>query len=226
MRNLTVFSLLLALSLPASAAGIDTLSSTEAADALKQALTQGADAAAGRLGVRDGFLGNSKVKIPLPRSLQKAEGLMRTFGMNKQADGLIVALNRAAELAAPEAMVLLLDAVSRMTVADAKGILAGGDDAATQYFRATTSVPLAEKLLPIVKNEMAQVNLVNQYNEFVSKGTKFGLATEKELNIENYVTQKLLDGFFLLMAEEERAIRKDPLGQGNKLLREVFGALR
>ncbi len=226
-RSLRATSVLLALfflSSPVFAAG--TLSNEEAADGLKQALAQSITVATSKLATGNGFLGNAGVRIPLPRSLQKAEGVMRNFGMKKQADALVIAMNRTAEAAAPEAMILLVDAVRKMTVADAKGILAGDDDAATEYFRDATSGPLAEKLLPIVRKEIAQSGLLNQLNEFIRRGVKLGLVTEKEVDVENYLTQKILDGYFLMMAEEERAIRNDPIGQGSKLLQEVFGALK
>lgn len=221
-----VLLVLFFLSSPVFAAGIGTLSNEEAVAGLKQALAQSVTVATSKLTAGNGFLGNAGVRIPLPRSLQKAEGMMRSVGMNKQADALIIAMNRTATAAAPEAMILLVDAVRKMTVADAKGILAGDDDAATEYFRDATSGPLAEKLLPIVRKEIAQSGLLNQLNEFIRRGVKLGLVTEKEVDVENYLTQKILDGYFLMMAEEERAIRKDPIGQGNKLLQEVFGALR
>ena len=226
MRATSAFLVLLFLSSPVFAAGADSISNAEAVDGLKQALTQGANTALAKLAASDGFLNNPKVRIPLPKSLQKAEGVMRSFGMKKQADALVIAMNRTAAAAAPEAMILLVDAVRKMTVEDAKGILGGGDDAATEYFRDATSDPLAEKLLPIVRKEIAQTGLLNQLNEFIRRGVKLGLVTEKEVDVENYLTQKILDGYFLMMEEEERAIRKDPLGQGNKLLREVFGALK
>ena len=151
---------------------------------------------------------------------------MRSFGMKKQADSLIIAMNRTATAAAPEAMILMADAVKKMTVEDAKGILNGGDDAATQYFREATSGPLAEKLLPIVRKEIAQTGLLNQLNDFMRRGEKLGLVTDTDPDVETYLTQKILEGYYLMMAEEERAIRKDPIGQGNKLLQHVFGALR
>jgi hypothetical protein len=226
MRTITVFVIWLFVFLPACATGSGPVSDQDTADALKQALTQGADAAVDKLGVADGFLNNPKVKIPLPGSLQKVEGVMRTLGMGKYADGLIVAMNHAAETAAAEAKPLLMDAVQKMSVEDASTILAGGDDAATQYFRKTTSEALSQKFLPIVKNATDQVGLMKKYNEFAGKGAKLGLIGEKDANIENYVTQKTLDGLYLMMAEEERAIRSDPMDQGSKLIQRVFGPLK
>ena len=226
MRTITVFIIWLVVFIPACATGSGPVSDDDTTGALKQALTQGADVAVDKLGVADGFLNNPKVKIPLPGSLQKVEGIMRTLGMSKYADGLIVTMNHAAETAAAEARPLLMDAVQKMSVKDARAILTGGDDAATQYFRTTTSDALSQKFLPIVKNATDQVGLIKKYNEFAGKGAKLGLIGEKDANIENYITQKTLDGLYLMMAEEERAIRSDPMGQGSKLLQRVFGSLK
>ena len=225
MRTITIFIVSFWASFAALAAETNTLTSEDAAGALTQALTQSIDAAVDRLGVTNGFLENPKVKIVLPGPLQKAEGLMRSLGVSKHADNLIVAMNRAAETAAAEAKPILLDAVQNMSMDDAKSILTGGDDSATQYFRSTSSEALSQKFLPVVKNATDQVGLLKRYNEFAGKGAKFGLVPEKHANIENYVTQKTLDGIFLIMAEEERAIRSDPVGRGNKLLQKVFGSM-
>jgi len=211
---------------PAFAAGIDALSNEDVSGGLKQVLTQSASVAVDKLGVVNGFLDNPKVKIPLPGALQKVEGVMRTLGMSKHADNLIVAMNHAAETAAAEAKPLLLDAVKNLSLEDARKIILGGDDAATQYFRDTTSEALAEKFLPIVKNATDQVGLLKKYNDFAAKGAKLGLLAEKNASVENYVTQKTLDGIYLMMAEEERAIRRDPMGQASKLLQDVFGPLK
>ena len=226
MRATAAFFTCFFLSLPSFATGIDALSEEDASAGLKQALTQGADAAIDKLAVTNGFLDNPKVKIPLPGPLQKVEKPMRTLGMGKYAEGLIVAMNRAAETATAEAKPLMMDAVKKMSLEDAKKILSASDDGATQYFRDHTSEELAQKFLPIVKNATDRLELARKYNEFARKGAKFGLIAEKDANIESYVTQKTLDGLYTMMAEEERLIRNDPMGQGSKLLREVFGALK
>lgn len=207
------------------ALGISDISSTEATGGLKAALTQGAEKAVAQLSKTNGFYGNSEVKIPLPDALKKAEKAMRMFGMDDEADELVLKMNRAAEAAVPEAKVLLVDAVKKMSVQDAKAILTGGNDAATQYFKKTTSKPMAEKFLPIVKKATADVELAQQYNKFAEAGSKYGLVKKDQVNLEQYVTQKALDGVYLMMAKEEAAIRKDPLGQGSKLIKKVFGAL-
>lgn len=209
----------------ANALGLSDLSNADATAGLKEALIQGAGKAVGKLGVVDGFFGNPQVKIPLPDSVQRAERVMRMFGMGKQADEVILRMNRAAEAAVPEARALLVNSVKQMSVADAKSILTGGDDAATQYFRKTTSGPMAEKFLPIVQKAMADVQLAQQYNKFAETGARYGLIKKEQANLEQYVTQKALDGVYLMMAAEEKAIRKDPMGQASSLLKKVFGSL-
>jgi len=210
----------------ANALGVSDLTNTEASGGLKEALIQGAGKAVSQLSAVDGFLGNKEVKIPLPGALKKTEKAMRMFGMGKQADELVLKMNRAAEAAVPEAKALLVDSAKKMTVADAKSILTGGDDAATQYFKKTTSKPMAEKFLPIVKKATENVQLAQQYNKFAEAGSKFGLVDKDQVNLEQYVTQKTLDGVYLMMAKEEAAIRKDPVGQSSALLKKVFGALQ
>lgn len=218
-----VFSCLLATS--AFALDLSSLSNKDATGGLKDALIQAAGSAVGKLGVADGFMGNPKVKIPLPDSLKKVERGMRMFGMGQQADELVLRMNRAAEAAVPEAKTLLVDAVKKMSVADAKAILTGGDDAATQYFKKTTAAPLAKKFLPIVQEATADVQLAQQYNQFAEMGAKFGVVKKDQANLEQYVTQKTLDGLYAMMAEEEKAIRKDPLGASTSLIKKVFGTL-
>lgn len=225
MRLLSMFLSGVLLCFNAYALDISDISNAEASGGLKAALTQGAEKAVGQLSKADGFLGNPEVKIPLPDALKKAEKAMRMFGMDKQADELVLKMNRAAEAAVPEAKALLIDSVKKMSVQDAKAILTGGDDAATQYFKKTTSAPMAAKFLPIVKKATENVQLAQQYNKFAETGSKLGLVKKEQVNLEQYVTQKTLDGVYLMMAKEEAAIRQDPIGQSSKLLKKVFGAL-
>lgn len=215
----------LLLATAAQAISLDDLSSKDASGGLKEALVQGAGKAVAALGRTDGFLGNPKVKIPLPDSLRQAEGMMHTFGMGKQADELVTAMNRAAEAAVPEAKALLVNSVRQMSVQDAKSILTGGDDAATQYFRRTTAGPLGEKFRPIVRKAMQKVKLAEKYEQFAGMAAQFGLIKAEDAQLDNYVTQKALDGLYLMIAEEEKAIRKDPVSAAGNLARKVFGAL-
>jgi len=222
---LATLTLALALAGPARAVSLADLSNQDAVNGLKQALIQGAGTAVSQLGAVNGFLGNAQVKIPLPESLRRAERLMRMVGMGAQADELVTSMNRAAEMAVKEAKPLLVDAVKRMGVEDAKAILTGGDDAATQYFRRTTSGALTQKFLPIVKKMTARVDLAQLYNQYAGQAAQFGVIDPKDANIDEYVTRKALDGLFLVIAEQERAIRKDPVGATSSIVRKVFGAI-
>lgn len=190
---------------------------------LKEALARGAEYAVSELGKTNGFLGNARVKIPLPESLQSAEKAMRAFGMKKQAEELVETMNRAAEAAVVEARPILVNAVKSMSVSDASGIVTGGDDAATQYFKRTTSGELGKKFLPIVKQATARLDLAGTYNRYAGDAAKFGLVDKKDADLDAYVTRKAMDGLFLMIAEQEKAIRKDPIGTGSSLLQKVFG---
>jgi hypothetical protein len=145
--------------------------------------------------------------------------------MGRHADELILALNRAAEAAVPEARQLFIDSVRSMTVQDAKGIVQGGDSAGTAYFRRTTEAQLRRRFLPVVRQATAKVGLARQYNAYAERGVAFGLVKKEHANLDDYVTQKALDGLFLVVAEEERKIRKDPVGSASAVIRKVFGAL-
>lgn len=225
MKKVIVTTLLALFVSQANALAVSELSNADASNGLKAALIQGANKAVSNLGAVDGFFGNKQVKIPLPEAMQKAEKAMRMFGMGKQADELVLKMNRAAEAAVPEAKALLIDSVKKMTLNDAKAILTGPQDSATQYFKKTTSLPMGEKFLPIVKSATEKVKLAQQYNKFAEMGNKYGLVKKEDANLEQYVTQKTLDGVYLMMAQEEAAIRKDPVGQASSLIKKVFGAI-
>ncbi len=209
----------------AQALSLQDLSNQDATAGLKEALRQGATNAVGKLGRADGFLGDARVKIPLPSSLGRVDNVLHRVGMGKYGDDLVVRMNRAAEAAVPEAKTLLWNAVKDMSVQDAKNILTGGNTAATEYFRRKTSAPLTARFLPIVHQATDKVQLAQTYDQFAGKAGSFGLIDENQANLEKYVTQKALDGLFFMMAEEEKAIRADPVGQGSKLVSKVFGAL-
>jgi hypothetical protein len=225
MRKLVTALAALLLSSAAHALSLDQLTNKDTVGGLKEALTQGAGKAVDVLGKTDGFLGNPKVKIPLPGKLEKAADTMRNFGMGKYVDELETTMNRAAEAAVPEAKKLLVDSIRKMSVEDAKGILTGNDNAATEYFRRTTSSPLGEKFKPIVQKAMAKVKLTQKYDKFAGKAARFGLIDEENAHLDQYVTAKALDGLYLMIAEEEKAIRANPVDAVGKLARKVFGAL-
>jgi hypothetical protein len=202
------------------------LTNKQAAQGIKGALTQGAASAIGKLGAPGGFLDNPKVKIPLPPALDEFAKGMRMLGQGKEADELVATINKAAEQAVPEAKPLLINAVKSMTVEDGKKILTGGNDSVTQFFRSKTAAPLVAKFLPIVKRATDRVGLAQKYNQFAGQGTRLGLIKGDAANIEQYVTAKALDGLYLMIGEEERAIRQNPTAAGSAIVSKVFGALR
>lgn len=221
-----IFALFVALTANlVQAAGLDAISSGDAASGVREALAKGADYAVSSLGQQNGFLGNKKVKIPLPSPLDKAESALRMFGMGKQADQLVETMNHAAENAVTEARPILSDSIRKMTVQDAKGILTGGDDSVTQYFRRSSSEQLLARFMPIVKASTARLKLAEQYNKFAGKAASAGLVDQKDADIDSYVANKAMDGLFLMIAEEEKKLRSNPLGAGSDLLKKVFGAL-
>ena len=207
----------------AHALDLSSLSNADAASGVRAALEKGAEAAVGKLGIADGFLGNPKVKIPLPDGLKQAEKVARVMGQGKQFDDLMVAINRAAESAVPQAKPLLMSAIKSMSVSDAKGILSGGDDSVTRFFRDRTQTQLFDKFLPTVRQTTEKLGLAQQYNALAGKAASFGAIKSEDAKIENYVTNKALAGLFTMIGDEERAIRKDPVGTGSAILRKVFG---
>lgn len=210
----------------AGAAGLGDISNGEAASGLKEALGKGADFAVSSLGRENGFLENSQVRIPLPESLRTAEKAMRAVGMGKYADELVVTMNHAAERAVGEARPILLDSIRKMTLQDAKGILTGGETSVTDFFRRTSSEQLARKFMPIVRESTKGVNLAEKYNKFAGKAVSAGLISEKDADLDTYVTHKAMDGLFAMIAEKEKEIRQNPMAAGSSLLKKVFGALK
>lgn len=202
------------------------LSETDAAAGVRAALERGAIAAVGLLGRTDGFLGNPKVRIPLPGILEDAAKLLRATGQQKRVDELVTAMNRAAEKAVPEARTLLVNAVRSMSVDDDRRILTGGDTSVTDFFVAKTREPLGVKFLPIVTKATEKVRLAEKYNAVAGKAAGFGLLRKEDANLQQYVTGKALDGLYLVIGEEEKKIRRDPVGTGSAILKKVFGALK
>ncbi len=225
MRRILSIVALTAFASPAFAqlAGI---SNTDASSGLKQSLNDGAIAAIGKLGAANGFFGNPQVKIPLPPALKKAESALRLAGMKKQADDLVLSMNRAAEAAVPEAKQLIADSVAKMTLQDAKGILTGGQTSVTDYFKRTTSAQLTQRFLPIVKGATDKVGLAQQYNSLAGQGAQLGLIKKDDAKIENYVTNKALDGLYFMIGEQEKALRANPMGAASDIVKKVFGALK
>jgi len=202
------------------------LSNADATQGLKTALEKGALSAISLLGATDGFLGNDKVRINLPGSLQDAVNLLRTLGQGGRVDELVTAMNRGAEAAMPMAKDLLVNAVQTMSVTDAKGILTGGDTAVTQFFAGKTRPGLAVKFLPVVTHATEKVGLAQKYNDVAGKAAEMGLMKKDDANIQQYVTGKALDGLYFMISEEEKKIRQHPVGYGSAILSKVFGALK
>jgi len=210
----------------ARAQGLAGVSNQDATQGLTLALQTGAASAVKLLGQPDGFLGNPKVRIPLPGQLKDASKLLGALGMRKQVEELETAMNRAAESAVPLAGKLLSDAVRGMSVADAKKILTGGETSVTGFFADKTRAPLTQQFLPVVKQQTAKVGLAQKYDSLAGKAAGMGLVKAEDASIDQYVTRKALDGLYLMIGEEEKKIRRDPLGTGSALLGKVFGALR
>lgn len=225
MRCILRAFVLLVICVPAWAAGLGSITDSEASGGLREALTQGAGRAVEMLGRKDGFLANKKVRIPLPDGLAQVEPVMRMAGRGKDFDQLVTAMNRAAEAAVPEAKTLLVDAVRQMSVEDARTILSGGDDSATRYFKSKTQTRLAEKFLPVVKQSTDRLALAEQYNKLAGQAASFGLVKSEDAQIEGYVTRKALDGLYLMIGEEEKAIRRNPVQAAGSLAQKVFGML-
>ncbi|THF64642.1 DUF4197 domain-containing protein [Pseudothauera nasutitermitis] len=223
---LRAFALLVICTPVWAASGLGNFTQADTATALREALSQGAGRAIDQLGRQDGFLGNAKVRIPLPEVLEKAEPLLRMTGRGKDLDNLVTTMNRAAEAAVPEARTLLTDAVRQMTVEDAKKILTGGDDSVTQYFRQHTETRLTERFLPVVKQNTDRLALAGQYNKLAGQASSVGLLKAEDAQIENYVTRKALDGLYLMIAEEERAIRANPVQAAGTWAKRIFGAIQ
>ncbi len=210
----------------AHALSLGDLTNAEASNGLKAALEKGALAAVALLGKPDGFLGNPKVRIPLPGYLEDASRLLKNFGQGRRIDELVTAINRAAESAVPMGKDLLVGAVRSMNVNDAKNILTGGETSVTAFFAEKTRAPLGVKFLPVVNRATEKVGLASKYNEFAGKAAGFGLVKKEDANMQQYVTGKTLDGLYLVIGEEERKIRQDPVGSGSAILQKVFGALK
>ena len=201
------------------------LGSADAAAGLRAALERGAGSAVDLLGRTDGFLGNEKVRIPLPRWVDKSQKLLKLAGHGGKVQELSVAMNRAAEAAVPEARALLVGAVKKLTVTDARRILGGGDTAVTEFFAEKTRTPLGQRFLPIVTKATEQVGAARRYNALVDRAAALGLVKGEDANLQHHITGKALDGLYAMIGEEERRIRQDPVGTGSAILKKVFGSL-
>jgi hypothetical protein len=205
-----------------------SLSNQDITRGLREALTQGVRNAVDDLGRRNGFLDNSRVRIPLPKNLQRTERALRAAGQGRRVDEFIEAMNHAAEEAVPVAVDVFLESVRQMSFNDARQILSGGqDDAATEFFRRTSEQRLRDEFRPIVERFTEQVGVTQKYKQMMGRYGFLGRVVGQDASdIDGYVTEKALDGLFLLIADEERRIRRDPVGRTTAILRAVFGSIR
>ena len=201
------------------------VSGPEATQALRDSLESGARKAIATLGRENGFFGDPKLKIGLPKNFARAEKFLRSMGYGKKVDDLVLAMNRAAESATPKAQELVIDSIKQMTVNDAKAILTGGDNAATEYFRKTTEVKLAETLMPVVKSVTEKSDLARSYNNLAGTLAKFGVKSEQS-TVEGYVNKKALDGIYFRIGEEERILRANPSQYAGSVLGKVFSLMK
>jgi len=204
------------------------VSDAEIASGLKEALSNGVRFAVNTLGKENGFLNDVRVKIPLPKSLQKIEKPLRLAGQGKYVDDFVASMNHAAEKAVPVAIDVFVEAIKQMTFDDARRILFSGEqDSATQFFRRTSEETLRGKFRPIVEKFTEETGVTNKYKAMIGKyGFAAQLLGKDATDLDGYVTQKALDGLFYMVAEEERKIRRDPIGRTTSLLRKVFGILK
>lgn len=205
-----------------------SLSDLDISRGLREALTKGVRNAVDDLGRRNGFLDNSRVRIPLPRELRRTEKALRATGQGRRVDEFIESMNRAAEEAVPVALDIFLDSIKQMSFSDARQILfSREDDAATQFFRRTSEDRLREEFRPIVERFTEQVGVTQKYKQMIGRYGFLGKVVGQDASdIDGYVTEKALDGLFLLIADEEQRIRRDPVGRTSAILRAVFGAIR
>lgn len=205
-----------------SVMGSDELTTTEVANGLKEALVKGISTGSASASKVNGYLGNPQIKIPFPPDVKKVEDKLRSIGLNKQVDQFIETLNRGAEEAAKEAKPIFVTAIRSMTIQDAWNILKGGDNAATQYLQRTTSEQLRGKFKPVIKRSLDKTSATKYYGDIINTYNKIPLVDDVDPDLENYATQKALDGLFFLIAKEELKIREDPLARTTDLLKRVF----
>jgi hypothetical protein len=190
---------------------------------LKEALSIGTDKAVKSVSKNDGYFRNEMIKILLPDKVQKAADMIAKLGYQQQVDNLILAMNRAAEAAAPKASAMFVQAIKEMSVDDGRKILQGGDTAATEYFRGKTWDKLYGEFQPVVVNSMSKVGVAKAYKDFSAPVQALPFASKDSLDLDHYVTNKALEGLFTMVGEEERKIRTDPAARVTDLLKKVFG---
>ena len=203
--------------------GGSRLSNDEIIAGLQEALRLGTQKAIAAVSKLNGYYGKPEIKIRLPESVRSAEKVLRYAGFGSTVDRFELSMNRAAERAAPQAKSLFKDAIRQLTFTDAKQILNGPDDAATRYFKSKTSQHLQVRFKPIIANSMAEVGVTRAYRQLEEKLQSISFAQSVVFDLDQYVTEKAIDGLFVMVAREEAAIRRDPVARTTELLRRVFG---
>lgn len=224
IHRLTGLSLLL-WAVPTTSTWSQGLTPSDALKGVRAALSAGARTAVEQLGQANGFMGNPKVRIPLPGILEDVAPLLKATGQGKRLDELVLAMNQAAERAVPLTANQLQQAVAHLDVRDAHAILTGGDTSVTQFFADKTREVLTQQLQPLVKKATDQVQLANKYEAVAGKAAKLGWVKREDADLPGYVTHRALDGLYAVIAEEERKLRSNPAKAGSELLKKVFGAL-
>jgi hypothetical protein len=200
------------------------LTEKDAADGIKEALINGTGNSVNVVSVLNGYWGNPEIKIPFPQEAQEMESKLRAVGMGKKVDEFNESMNRAAEKAATEAKPIFIAAIKGMTVKDAINIVRGENNAATVYLKNTTSPELVTKFQPVIKTSLDNVNATRYWNDLITLYNKIPLIKKMNPNLDQYVTQKAIDGLFIMIAKEELKIRKDPVARTSELLKRVFGS--
>lgn len=209
-----------------SKAGTKPLTTAEVADGLKEALIKGISTGADNVSQLDGYFRNPAIRIPFPPDVKRVEERLRQIGLGNQVDNFILTLNRGAEEAAKEAKPIFIAAIRSMTIEDAWAILRGQDDAATQYLKRTTSGQLKEKFKPVIQNALEKVNATKYYGDIVTRYNQLPMVQKVNPDLDDYATDRAIEGLFTMIAQEEKHIREDPAARTTELLRRVFGAAR
>jgi len=199
------------------------LTTDQITEGLKEALQVGTETVVEQIGAENGYNGDPAIHIPLPEKMQQAQALLKKFGLSGMADEVEERLNRGAEAAAPKTKEVIYNAISEMTLEDAQSIYSGPDDAATQYFRNTSTAELTETVRPIVEQSLQDVGAIAAYDSLISEYKGYPLVPDIQTNLTDYATEMTLEGLFHYLAEQEAAIRTDPVKQTTEILKTVFG---
>ena len=204
--------------------GSAPLTTSEVAQGLKEALIKGISTGSDLASRVDGYFKNPEIKIPFPPEVKKVEDRLRQIGLGNEGDKFIMTLNRGAEDAAKEAKPIFIEAIRAMTIQDAWAILKGEDDAATQYLKRTTSGLLKEKFKPVIQNSLSKVNATKYYGDIVTRYNQIPFVQKVNPDLDDYATDKAIEGLFVMIAKEEKNIRENPVARTTEILKKVFGA--